>query len=74
MGQKWEINLKKAQKRKYFTYSRFYLYFTKIFTLPDEIRCVFWVRGTAICRAPKMMSPEDDERRRIGRQHDLLFS
>ena len=26
-----------------------------------------WVRGTAICRAPTMISPEDDGRRRIGR-------
>jgi len=33
-----------------------------------------WVRGTAICRAPTMISPEDDGRWRIGRQHDLLSS
>jgi hypothetical protein len=41
IGQKWETTLNKKIKWKYFTYFKFFFYFTKIFTHPEGVRCVF---------------------------------
>ena len=52
MGQKWEINLSKTKNANILFILDSYLYFAKIFTLFDEIKCFF-----VGCVAPRSAGP-----------------